>query len=361
MEGENTKSRGDILYFRRLMLSLGLVLVVGLILALVWLSVKVWLTVFAGVLLAVFFRTLSLWVSKLTGLRPVWSLVLSLLLLAGLLALGAALLAPRLVEQFTELGHRLPAAFDTLQQRVQQSPLRSYLPQSKPLSSQLEGSIGKIAANFAALFKVSVGAVTGFFVILFLGIYLAAAPQAYVGGLVRLFPLGRRPRAREVLDKVGATLGHWLLGQMVSMVVVGTLIAVGLTALGVPLGLALGVIAGLLNFVPIVGSLLSALPAVLLAFLVSPVHPLYVVGLYVLVNAGIESHIIVPLVQRYAVKLPPAVAVVALYLMAELFGFLGILLAIPAAATVLVLVKSLYVHDVLGDRPSHWPAKAKAK
>jgi predicted PurR-regulated permease PerM len=349
METSNNPKSAEAQYFRRLLIAVGLVLAVGLLVAVIWVSIKVWLAVFAGVLLAVFFRTLTFWVSKATHLPSLWAFVLVLLVLLGLAALGSRLLAPRLVEQFTELTQRLPAAIDRIQQHLSQSGWSRYLPQTLPSASELASSAGKLAANAATFFSLSIEAVATFFVIVFLGIYLAAAPQVYLNGLVLLFPLSNRGRVRQILDKLGATLGHWLLGQMVSMLVVGTLIALGLTLLGVPLGLALGVLAGLLNFVPIVGSLFSALPAVLLAFLVSPLHPLYVILLYLLVHAGIESHLLVPLIQRYAVNLPPAVAVVALFLMGQLFGFLGLLLAIPLAATLLVLVKTVYLQDVLGD------------
>lgn len=133
------------------------------------------------------------------------------------------------------------------------------------------------------------------------------------------------------------------------MVVVGILIGGGLKLFGVPLPVALGVLAGLFDFIPIIGPLFSAIPAVLLAFLIGPWHALYVVLLYLLVNTVIESHLLVPLIQRYTVSLPPALTVLALVLMGALFGFLGVLLAIPLAATLLVLVKMAYVQDVLGD------------
>jgi predicted PurR-regulated permease PerM len=352
LDASNSPKASEAQYLRRLLMAVGVVLAVGLLVAVIWLSIKVWLAIFAGILLAVFFRTLAAWVSQVTRLPPVWALVVVLLVLLGLATLGGWLLAPKLGEQFSELGRRLPAAIEQIQQRLSQSGWSRYLPQKLPPASELASSVGKLAGNAAAFFSLSVEAVATFFVIVFLGIYLAAAPQVYLNGLVLLFPVSRRGRVRQILDKVGTTLGHWLLGQLVSMTVVGTLIAIGLTLLGIPLGLALGVLAGLLNFIPIIGSLLSALPAVLLAFLVSPLHPVYVIGLYVVVNAGIESHLLVPLIQRYAVNLPPAVAVVALFLMGELFGFLGLLLAIPLAATLLVLVKAIYVQDVLGDKSS---------
>lgn len=349
METKSSLKMSEKQYFRRLLMAVGVVLAVGLLVAFVWLSVRVWLAVFAGILLAVFLSTLARWVSRATGLSRRWSLASVLVILLGLTVLGGWLLAPKVARQFTELGQRLPKAIEQIQQRVGQLGWSRYLPQTIPSTSELTSNAGKVATKAAGFFSLSIEAVAGFFVVLFLGIYLAASPQVYLKGVTLLFPLSQRGRVRELIDKLGTTLGHWLLGQMLSMAVVGTLIAIGLTVLGVPLGLALGVVAGLFNFIPIVGSLLSALPAIMLAFLVSPLHPLYVIGLYVLVNTGIESHVLVPLIQRYAVNLPPAVAVLALFVMGELFGFLGLLLAIPLAATLLVVVKVVYVRDMLGD------------
>lgn len=349
MESRDISRISEKLFLRRVLLAVGVVLAVGLLVAAVWLSIHVWLAVFAGILLAVFFSTLAGWVSQATHLPRGWALASVLVVLLGLAVLGGWLLAPKVAEQFTELSQRLPKALEHVQERLQSSGLSRYLPTKMPPSSELANSTGKVAAKAAGFFSVSVQAVTTVFVILFLGIYLAASPRVYLRGVTHLFPLTQRDRVRELFEKLGTTLGHWLLGQMVSMLVVGTLIAVGLTLLGIPLGLALGVLAGLLNFIPIIGSLLSAVPAVLLAFLLGPLHPLYVIGLYVLVNTGIESHLLVPLIQRYAVNLPPAIAVLALFLMGELFGFLGLLLAIPLAATLLVVIKVVYVRDVLGD------------
>ena len=347
MEEKNRAQIIDKQYLGRLLLTIGVLLAVGLLLVLIWRSARVWLAVFAGILFAVFLSTLSRWVSRITHLPRGWALAIVLLALAGLGALGGWLVAPAVSEQFTELAQRLPKAIEHLQQHVGEIGGSRFL--KMPSSSELTSSAGKVVSSVGTFFSLSAEAVATFFVIVFLGIYLAASPQVYLNGLVHLFPISQRDRIRELIDKVGITLGNWLLGQMLSMVVVGTLIAGGLTLLGIPLGLSLGVIAGLLNFIPLVGSLLSAVPAVLLAFLVSPLHPLYVIGLYVVVNAGIESHLLVPLIQRYAVNLPPGLAVLGLFLLGELFGFFGILLAIPLTATLLVLVKTVYVRDVLGD------------
>jgi predicted PurR-regulated permease PerM len=349
-EAKNTTTLSEHLFARRVLVALGLVLAVGIFVALIWISIKVWLAVFAGILVAVFLRTLTNLVCKATPLSAVWGLGVVIISLLSLAVLGGWLLVPGITDQFNAFSERLPRALEQAQAKIGKSVIGSYLPHKLPAASELANSAGQMLAKAAAFFSLSVGAIANFFVIIFLGIYLAASPQVYINGVLHLFPFSNRVRAREILSQVGTALGHWLFGQMVSMAVVGTLIGLGLTLLGIPLGLALGVLAGLLNFIPIVGSLLSAAPAVLLAFLVGPLHPVYVILLYVVVNTGIESHLLVPLIQRYAINLPPALAVLALFLMGELFGFFGLLLAIPMAATLMVLIKALYVQDILGDR-----------
>ncbi len=349
----------DAKFTKRLFQTVGVVLAVGLFVTLVWLSIQVWLTVFAGILLAVFLSALTRWFVRVTHLPRVWSLLVVLVVLLGLAALGGWLLAPKISHQFSELAQRLPKAIDQIRQKwASHQGWDRLLPRNVPPASDLAGNAaGKYASNIAGFFRLSLEAVTNFLVILFLGIYLAATPQMYVDGIVRLFPKSRRGRAAAVIEEIGLNLGNWLLGQLLSMAIVGTLISVGLILLGIPLGLALGVLAGLLNVIPIVGALFSACLAVLLAFFVSPWRPLYVVGLYLVVNGVIESHLLVPLIQRHAVKLPPAVAVVSLLLLTRLFGFFGLLLAIPLATTTFVLLKTVYLEDVLGDRrPTHLAA-----
>jgi predicted PurR-regulated permease PerM len=139
-----------------------------------------------------------------------------------------------------------------------------------------------------------------------------------------------------------------MLGQLCSMALVGTLTGVGLWMLGVPLAFLIGILAGILDFVPIVGTIVSGIPAVLLAFLNSPLTAFYVVLLYIGIHQ-IEAHLIMPLIQQRAIALPPVITIVALVLFERVFGFMGLLLAAPIAATIMVLVKAIYVEDLLGD------------
>ena len=151
------------------------------------------------------------------------------------------------------------------------------------------------------------------------------------------------------MDKLGETLINWLLGKLFSMTVVGVLTALGLWALGIPLIGVLSLLAGLLSFIPNFGPILALIPAVLVALLEGPDQALYVAGLYVLVQA-VESNLITPLVQQRLIEMPPALILVAQVLMGTLVGGLGVMLATPVVAILMVLVKMLYIQDGLGDK-----------
>lgn len=338
-------------FARRSLTVIGQLVVVVLLLLMVWFSVRVWLVVFAGILFAIFLRTLADWVRARTRLPPAACLAMVIVVLIGLGTVIGWLMAPPLSEQINELTQQLPQAIKDLQQRFEKSGLSRFLPRALPPASDVLANAGKAASKIADIFSITLEAVTGAILILFLGIYFAAAPQTYIDGFVRLFPVAKRDRVRHVLAEVGSILRYWLVGQIISMILVGVLIGVGLQLLGVPLPLALGLLAGLLEFIPIFGPWIAATPAVLLAFLSGPFEALYVVLLFIGVNF-VESHLLIPVIHRFAVSVPPALMAIALVLMSVLFGFLGLFLATPLTAALLVLVRTVYVEDVLGDRPA---------
>lgn len=204
-------------------------------------------------------------------------------------------------------------------------------------------------ARIAGVFSTTLGAFASFFAILVIGLYMAISSGLYAEGLIHLVPMAKRARAREVLQAVGQTLWWWLLGRGVSMIVVGLLTATGLTLLGVPLALTFGLLAAALTFVPYLGPLLSAVPPTLLALTQQPRQALYVVLLYLGIQ-GVESYLVTPLVQERTVSLPPAFILTAQLFMGVLLGGMGIVLAVPLFAVVLVLVKMLYIEDLLGER-----------
>ena len=188
---------------------------------------------------------------------------------------------------------------------------------SSPAELPIEQAAAASYATTAVYSFASV--VAALLIVLFLGIYFALDYDKYVGGCVRLAPVTRRERLREVLGEVHQTLRWWLLGKVVAMLIVGVLTSVGLVALGVPLAAALGVIAALLTFVPNFGPVISAVPAVLLGFVQSPTTALYVVILYLAIQT-VESYLITPLIQQRTVSLPPGLTISAQIGMGILFG-----------------------------------------
>jgi predicted PurR-regulated permease PerM len=334
------------------------VLVTLLILALayvVWRGAHILLQTFAGILFAVFLSALAGHVRRYTRLSYGWSLAVVLAALFVLAGLTGWLLTDRLAGQVAELAHELPRSLNAIKDHVKQyewgEQLLQRMPSARTLTSQasefsrLTGFISGVASFLVAAL-----------VILFVGIFGAAEPGLYRVGLLHLIPLAYRPRAAEALDAVAFNLRCWLLGQVFLMFVIGATTALGLWLLGVPLALTLGVIAGIFEMVPYVGPWLSAVPAALIALLVSPLHMVAVLGLFLFLHI-LEGYVLLPLVQRRAVHLPPALTLVGQVLLGELLGFLGLFVAAPLTVTVVVLLKMLYVEDTLGDRAVDVPGE----
>ena len=176
-------------------------------------------------------------------------------------------------------------------------------------------------------------------------IYLALTPALYLNGILKLVPVSRQVEVRDTLSALGRALRLWLVGQLAAMAVVGTLVTLGLTVLDIPSALALGFMAGLFEFVPFVGPVTSAIPAVASGLTDSPRTALWVAGLYIVVQQA-EGMLIQPLLQQRTVSLPPVLMIFAVLGFGVLFGPLGLLLATPLAVVCLVLVKKLWVREV---------------
>jgi predicted PurR-regulated permease PerM len=191
--------------------------------------------------------------------------------------------------------------------------------------------------------------IAGLVLILMMSVYIGADPFTYRDGILHLFPKRKRERIGEVLTAMAVMLRKWLVTQLIAMVVIGVVSTIALLLLGVKAPFALGIIAGLLEFVPTIGPVLSAIPAIAMGFLDSPEKALYV-GLAYIAIQQIENHLLIPLLMKGGMDLPPVLTIVTQGLMALLFGFLGLMIAVPLLAAVMVPIKMLYVEDALGDQ-----------
>jgi predicted PurR-regulated permease PerM len=192
-------------------------------------------------------------------------------------------------------------------------------------------------------------ALAGIVIVIFLAVYVGAEPKLYHDGLMHLFPHRARKRAGEVLSEMAIVLRKWLVTQLIAMAAIGTITTVVLLILDVKAAFALGLIAGLLEFVPTVGPILSAIPAIAMGFVDSPEKALYVVLAYWGIQF-LENNLLIPFLMRGGIDLPPAVTIIAQSLMTIVFGFLGLMVAVPLTAAIMVPIKMLYVEDVVGDQ-----------
>jgi predicted PurR-regulated permease PerM len=184
--------------------------------------------------------------------------------------------------------------------------------------------------------------------VFFVGIFLAADPGTYRRGALLLVPPARRPRVDEVLGEIGETLLRWLSGRLLLMAAIGVLSWVGLLLLGVPLALALALIAGLLSFIPNIGPVVSAVPAMLIAASVTPMLAVWVAVLYLAIQTA-ETYLLEPFVVRKTVDLPAATNIGFQLLMGTWLGVPGLTVATPLLAALTVAITRFYVEDALGD------------
>ena len=212
--------------------------------------------------------------------------------------------------------------------------------------NSMQGS-AKQAVTFAgAMFKSTFGIVVNAILIFFVGIFLAVAPQTYREGTVVLFAPERRDQMRALMIRVGDTLWSWLLGRFGSMIVTGLGAWLVLSLIGVPMPGTLGLIAGLLTFIPNIGSLIAFCVTILVALPKGPTTAALVVPAFIGLQL-VESYLITPLIQKKQVSLPPAMLISFQALMGVLFGFLGAAVASPLLAATRVIVNELYVKGYL--------------
>jgi predicted PurR-regulated permease PerM len=255
--------------------------------------------------------------------------------------------------EFAELTIGLPTAWADLQMQIRTSSVgAALLDRVQAIVPSQEALVNAATTAVAAVG----GAVSALLIVLVGGLYLAAQPTLYAAGLLRLIPRKARASAAETLDAMAVSLRNWLKGQALGMLFVGVSTGLGLWLVGVPAAWAIGLVAGLAEFVPYLGIFVAALPAVVLGFAQGAETGLWTIGILIVVQQ-IQGNIVMPLVQNRMVDLPPAITIFGIIAAGILFGLPGVLLATPLTIVVLVLVRRLYLdedkHEVLssGDRP----------
>lgn len=329
-------------------------LVVGLaaaalaVLLFLWVGASLLGLLFAGVLLGVLLRALSEGVERLTGLGHGWSLAIVLVAIVGLLAGGGWWAAPGAVEQVSLITEVLPKSVDELEEWASRTALGRWMVENTPETESLLRQPGRVIDRATGLLAGTIGLLVSVVVVVVVGVYLAASPRIYTSGIVSLVAPRRRERTRLLLRKLYDTLRWWLIGQGIAMASVAVVMTTGLWLLGLEGAVALGVFAGLMDFVPNLGPYVGAAPAVLVAMPRGGETVLWVIGL-VVVAQTLEGYVITPMIQQQTVHLPPALTIAVQLVLGVLLGAIGVIIAAPATAVAIVLVRELYVKDTLGD------------
>jgi predicted PurR-regulated permease PerM len=335
-------------FAKRVLIAAGIGAIVIATLFLLWWSRSVFLLLFAGVVFGVFLHGLSDWLTRRTKLAYHWSLGVVVLLLLTILGLTGWLLGAQISSQFSQLAETLPQSFRQLQEQIERYSWGEWLiekaqdgtalPNGQNIISRVTGIVGSALAG-----------ITGIVIIGFVGLYAAVNPGLYRKGILHLVPKPRRERGNEVLDTLASSLRNWLIAVIASMLAVGISTSLGLWLLGVPMFLALGLLAFFLVAIPNLGPVLATIPAVLVAWTHGgPTMGLQVLGLYLVVET-LESYILLPLLQEETVDLPPVLSVIGVVFFGAIGGILGAFVAAPLLVVLMILVKMLYVEDVLDD------------
>lgn len=331
---------------------------------------------FAAVLFGVALYAGGRWLSGLTGIPQRGAVaivyVLSLLVLSAFLFISSR----RLADQYNRLEERIPVALETAEERLSDLPLLSPLArQMRQLregmsgdgdasgSSPPEGSDGQQDAESGGqeggddggggMGIVSVVSITmqtlGYIaLVLVLAFYIAFDGDRYSKTLLRLFPPERREMGGDLVSALGTALPWWLVGRLSSMAVVALLTTPGLYLLDVPLALVLGLMAGLFSFVPVLGPIAAAIPAVLITLDAVPGNIVWVLALYATVQF-LETWLITPRIQDRMASVPPLILLFAQVAMGVLVGIAGVMFSTPLALAVMVIVQVGYMRHALGE------------
>lgn len=353
------------LFARRVAIVIGLVVLAFVIIYFLNVVSYGLLVLFAGALFAVLLDGLAKLLVRYARVPRPWAFAVAVVGLALLIALAGGAGGMRVAQQAPKLSRQVSKSLNQLHNQLRRTEIGRKALESvnsenpgeasakKPGSSSSSDALSfgaTIVNHVRSVVAITIGAITDTFIVLIVGIYLAAAPDYYIRSALRLLPLDRRRRFHVLFETLGHALRRWLLGRFLSMVFTGILTTVGLSFIGIPLAVLLGMIAAALTFIPYLGAIVSAVPAILIGLLQGPTTALYV-GLLYLAAHTLEGYIISPLIQRRVVHLAPAFLIAVQLLGGLMAGIIGIILAAPLAVTVTIVVQLLYIEDILNDTP----------
>lgn len=323
-----------------------IILVLAIIMGL-YHGARYFLLLFTGALMAILWRGVANWLQEKTSLPFKYALPAVVILNIGAIVVFIWLASPSMAEQIERLADEIPKAVEQVEVKLQSSDV------GRKILNTINGEEGqglpsgqlKKAFSF---FSGALNFLVDVLLILAFSLFLTANPRLYIKGILYLTPSNKHETVKELLDRLNNTLFRWFIGKIVDMFSIFLMTIIGLWFLDMPLILTFALIAFLFSFVPNIGPIISAIPALAIAFLDSPQKALYV-GLLYLGIQMLESYLVTPNVQKHASYVPPVLLLLVQFLLAKFLGVLGLFLATPLLVMTMVLVRKLYVEDQLGN------------
>lgn len=340
--GQNTLTTpktGQPTFVRRVWITAGITSLFIAVLYLFQALFSLLLLVLAGVLVSIYFYGVANIFRKQLHFSPRLSIIVSVCLNV-ILAVGFFwFIGARMQNEIAQLTDELPKTYEHAKAYLNQSPLGHKILEHYNSS----GSFKKATTVVQWFFSSGFGILSDLYIVLLLAIFFTADPDLYKRGIILLLPPAAKDKGRKLLNKLNTLLKKWLIGQIFSIVFIGVLTGIGLLIMGMPMVLALAVIAGFLNAIPNFGPLIALIPAVLIALLQGPSTVLVIICMYTFIQI-IQSAVEQPVVQKKMVDVPPSLVIIGQVAMGALSGFWGVLLATPVIVILMTLVNDLYVN-----------------
>jgi predicted PurR-regulated permease PerM len=323
-----------------------IVVLVALVPVLVWFLFDVVLICVGAILVAALLRLVAEPFVRWCKCPQAVALIISGAIIIGALAGTAYLFGTQMQSELQDVLSRASAGIGAVTGQLQTSQLGKFI------LSHVQGggdfSLPSLASKF---FSVSASFLEAFVVTVIAGFYLAAQPKLYRRGLNKLFPPPWRQIANETIDDVGDALRLWLLGELIQMVLIGVASTFAVWLIGLPSPLALGMIAGIAEFVPYLGPVVAAVPALLVATTQGIPALLWTAVAYIIIHQA-EGNLVAPLIQRHMIFIPPAVMLLGIVTILFVFGTAAAIFAAPIAVIIFVAIEKLYLRDSLGEEVS---------
>lgn len=325
-----------------------LALLIILLLAFIYATLPVLEVIAISALLAFAFRSFIYWLGKL-GIPHKLGAIIVILVMIGAGFGFWLFIIPNVISESSNLVHSLRGSFSSLTDIAKDLHNRySFLPDISGslsnITSQLQGGLSRIVDILPRFVTTTATLLAWAVAGLVMFIYMAYDPTPLVRGVERLIPQGKRPEFRELLFVVSDRLRGWIIGTILAVLIIGIGASLGLTLLGIPLALTLGVIAGLLDIIPFFGSIAGAILPIIIALTISPIKAVFVLLLFIGLNQ-LESHIVQPLVVGPRIHLHPVVVIMSLLIAEALLGYIGFIFALPAAAILVAVLDETIPSD----------------